>query len=49
MGSGPGDLSTRRFCEVRFGGSGGQGVILMGVILAVAATRDHKKVVQTQS
>jgi len=26
---GPGDLSTRRFCEVRFGGRG-SGVILMG-------------------
>ncbi|MCZ7663346.1 MAG: 2-oxoacid:acceptor oxidoreductase family protein [Thermoleophilia bacterium] len=34
---------------MRFGGSGGQGVILMGVILAVAATRDHRQVVQTQS
>ena len=35
--------------EVRFAGSGGQGVILMGVILALAATRDHRHVVQTQS
>lgn len=42
-------LADREFLEVRFGGSGGQGVILMGVILAVAATRDHKQVVQTQS
>ena len=39
---------TREFIEVRFGGSGGQGVILMGVILAMAATRDHRYVVQTQ-
>lgn len=42
-------LAERHFLEVRFGGSGGQGVILMGVILAVAATRDHRYVVQTQS
>lgn len=42
-------LRDAEFVEVRFGGSGGQGVILMGVILAVAATRDHKHVVQTQS
>jgi 2-oxoglutarate ferredoxin oxidoreductase subunit gamma len=42
-------LAGRDFVEVRFGGSGGQGVILMGVILAVAATRDHRHVIQTQS
>ena len=42
-------LATRDFLEVRFAGSGGQGVILMGVILAMAATRDHRYVVQTQS
>ena len=42
-------LATREFTEVRFGGSGGQGVILMGVIMAMAATRDHRFVVQTQS
>jgi len=42
-------LAARDFLEVRFGGSGGQGVILMGVILAMAATRDHRFVVQTQS
>jgi len=42
-------LASRGFVEVRFGGSGGQGVILMGVILAVAATRDHRYVIQTQS
>lgn len=45
----PRPLSDRDFLEVRFGGSGGQGVILMGVILAVAATRDRRHVVQTQS
>lgn len=44
-----GPLAGRDFVEVRFGGSGGQGVILMGVILAVAATRDHRYVIQTQS
>lgn len=42
-------LARRDFLETRFGGSGGQGVILMGVILAMAATRDHRCVVQTQS
>jgi 2-oxoglutarate ferredoxin oxidoreductase subunit gamma len=44
-----GILATRELVEVRFGGSGGQGVILMGVILAMAGTRDHRYVVQTQS
>ena len=42
-------LASRDFVEVRFGGSGGQGVILMGVILAMAATLDHRRVVQTES
>lgn len=42
-------LAEHDFLEIRFGGTGGQGVILMGVILAVAATRDHRQVVQTQS
>jgi 2-oxoglutarate ferredoxin oxidoreductase subunit gamma len=42
-------LAGRDFLEVRFSGSGGQGLILMGIILAVAATRDGKNVVQTQS
>jgi 2-oxoglutarate ferredoxin oxidoreductase subunit gamma len=42
-------LADRDLVEVRFGGSGGQGVILMGVILAMAGTRDHRYVVQTQS
>jgi 2-oxoglutarate ferredoxin oxidoreductase subunit gamma len=42
-------LATCNLVEVRFGGSGGQGVILMGVILAMAGARDHRYVVQTQS
>jgi 2-oxoglutarate ferredoxin oxidoreductase subunit gamma len=42
-------LAARERVEVRFGGSGGQGVILMGVILAMAGARDHRYVVQTQS
>jgi len=37
------------FTEIRFGGSGGQGVILMGVILATSAVLDGCRVVQTQS
>jgi len=49
MSESAGLLAGRDFVEVRFGGSGGQGVILMGVILAVAATRDHRYVIQTQS
>jgi 2-oxoglutarate ferredoxin oxidoreductase subunit gamma len=36
-------------CEVRLAGTGGQGAILAGVVLAEAATRDGKNVVQTQS
>ena len=42
-------LASRCLVELRFGGSGGQGVILMGVILAMAGARDHRFVVQTQS
>ncbi len=42
-------LAGRDLVQVRFGGSGGQGVILMGVILAMAGARDHRFVVQTQS
>lgn len=44
-----GIMAERDWIEIRFGGTGGQGVILMGVILAMAATRDHRQVVQTQS
>ncbi len=42
-------LADRTFVEVRFGGSGGQGVLLMGVVLAVAANHDHRCVVQTET
>jgi 2-oxoglutarate ferredoxin oxidoreductase subunit gamma len=42
-------LADREFVEVRFGGSGGQGVVLMGMILAVAANHDRRCVVQTES
>ncbi len=41
-------LADRKFVEVRFGGSGGQGVVLMGMILAVAANYDQRCVVQTE-
>ena len=39
---------TKR-CEVRLAGTGGQGVILAGILLAEAAIRDGKNVVQSQS
>jgi 2-oxoglutarate ferredoxin oxidoreductase subunit gamma len=39
---------ARRY-EVRLAGMGGQGAILAGIILAEAAIRDGKNVVQTQS
>ncbi len=39
---------ARRY-EVRIGGTGGQGAILAGILLAEAAVRDGKNVVQTQS
>jgi 2-oxoglutarate ferredoxin oxidoreductase subunit gamma len=42
-------LADREFVEVRCGGSGGQGVVLMGMILAVAANHDRRCVVQTES
>jgi 2-oxoglutarate ferredoxin oxidoreductase subunit gamma len=44
-----GILADRDFVEVRFGGSGGQGVVLMGIILATAANHDRRCVVQTES
>jgi 2-oxoglutarate ferredoxin oxidoreductase subunit gamma len=40
---------VRDRCEVRLAGTGGQGAILAGIILAEAAARDGKNVVQTQS
>jgi 2-oxoglutarate ferredoxin oxidoreductase subunit gamma len=54
IGTGPaparaGLLADRGFLEVRFGGTGEQGVILMGVVLAMAATLDHRYVAQTQT
>lgn len=42
-------LAERRFVEIRLGGSGGQGVVLMGVILAEAANLDRRCVVNTES
>jgi 2-oxoglutarate ferredoxin oxidoreductase subunit gamma len=44
-----GILADRATVEVRFGGSGGQGVVLMGLILATAANHDRRWVVQTES
>lgn len=38
-----------RCYEVRLAGTGGQGAILAGILLAEAAIRDGKNVVQTQS
>jgi len=35
--------------EIRLAGTGGQGMILAGILLADAAVRDGKQVVQTQS
>jgi 2-oxoglutarate ferredoxin oxidoreductase subunit gamma len=54
IGSGPsparsGLLAGLEFVQVRFGGTGEQGVVLIGVVLAMAATRDHRYVVQTQT
>ncbi|MBN1321662.1 MAG: 2-oxoacid:acceptor oxidoreductase family protein [Thermoleophilia bacterium] len=54
IGTGPrparaGLLAARDLLGVRFGGTGLQGVILMGVALAMAATRDHRYVAQTQT
>ena len=36
-------------CEIRFSGSGGQGLILSARTLATALTLDGKKVAQSQS
>lgn len=41
--------SDKNRYEVRLAGTGGQGAILAGIILADAAIRDDKNVVQTQS
>lgn len=42
-------LADREWVEIRIGGSGGQGVVLMGIILATAANHDRRCVVQTES
>ncbi|HEY75811.1 MAG TPA: 2-oxoacid:ferredoxin oxidoreductase subunit gamma, partial [Thermoflexia bacterium] len=39
---------TDRF-EIRLAGTGGQGMVLAGILLADAAVRDGKRVAQTQS
>jgi 2-oxoglutarate ferredoxin oxidoreductase subunit gamma len=44
-----GVLADRDSLEIRIGGSGGQGVVLMGIILATAANHDRRCVVQTES
>lgn len=54
IGTGPaparsGLLAARDFLEIRFGGTGEQGIVLLGVVLAMAATRDHRYVAQTQT
>lgn len=54
IGKGPrperaGLLAERDLLAVRFGGTGLQGVMFMGVALAMAATRDHRYVAQTQT
>lgn len=54
MGRGPvprrsGLLAARGLAAVRFGGIGEEGVLLMAVLLAMAATRDHRYVAQTHS
>ena len=41
-------MTARRY-EIRLAGTGGQGAILAGILLAEAAIRDGKNVVQTQS
>ena len=42
------DRTARRY-EIRLAGTGGQGAILAGMILADAAIRDNRNAVQTQS
>lgn len=51
-GSGPersGLLAEREFLEIRVGGTAARGVIAMGLVLATAATLDHRYVIQTQT
>lgn len=54
IGGGPsparaGHLASRRFLEIRAGGTAARGVIVMGLVLATAATRDHRHVIETQT
>lgn len=54
IGGGPGPdrvglLAKRRLLEIRVGGTAGRGVIVTGLVLATAATRDHRYVAQTQT
>jgi len=42
-------MKEEQKCEIRLSGSGGQGLILAGIILADAANLENKYVVQTQS
>ena len=42
-------ISTQKYVEVRLSGSGGQGLVLAGIILANAAVIDKRRVTQTQS
>jgi len=41
--------NAEKTIEIRLSGSGGQGLVLAGIILATAAVYDNKKVTQTQS
>ena len=41
--------NTSKYCETRLSGSGGQGLILAGIILAKGAIKDGLKVSQSQS
>lgn len=54
LGGGPGPervglLAARQFLEVRVGGTAARGVIAAGLVLATAATFDHRYVAQTQT
>lgn len=42
-------VSERVKTEIRLSGSGGQGLVLAGIVLANAAVNDKKRVTQTQS
>ncbi|MBW6515522.1 MAG: 2-oxoacid:acceptor oxidoreductase family protein [Candidatus Cloacimonetes bacterium] len=42
-------ISERKTVEIRLSGSGGQGLVLAGIVLANAAVNDKRRVTQTQS